>query len=91
MYFAGLSSYTVSWFYKFSTNSAFSSAVEQQLYIMEKSKITSAGMRQMGWWGFQGGAASLLCTITRSTCVVCFHLKSQVSLGEYELAQECRA
>lgn len=81
----------LSWFYKFSTNSVFSSAAEQQICIMEKSKVPSAGVEGNGLLGFQWGVGSLLCGITRRTCAVCCHLKSGVNLDECKLAQHFRA
>lgn len=52
-----------------------------------KAKLPPLAWGQMGWWGFQRAAGCLLCSVTRSMCVVCFHLKSQATLDEYELAQ----
>lgn len=81
----------LSWFYKLNTNSVFSSAAEQQICIREKCKVPSARVEGNGLLGFQWGVGFLLCGITRRTCAVCCHLKSGVSLDEYELAQHFNA
>lgn len=74
-----LGCYTLSWFYNFSTNSAFSSVAEQEMSIMEKSKVTSAGMGARGLVGFLVGCG-LSSLQHNQDCVVCFPLKWQVNL-----------
>lgn len=72
-------------------NSALSSAVEQQIYITEKSEVTSAGTRANGLVRFPVGCGFSSLCYNQGMRVVCFHLKSQVSLDEYGLGQDCRA